>query len=90
MVRRRQFNCYAVSTGPKTSGRREGYNEMNFKIAKFKEDASYLPMMIALINPASTIDVFRIVFDDGQEAVKENVSGAEAIAVIRAVCGLLD
>jgi hypothetical protein len=90
MVRRRQFNCYKVSTADREFGRREGYNEMNFKVSKYYEDKSYLRMMIALINPDSTIDVLRIVFDDGQSAVKCDVRGDEAIATLRIVCGLLD
>ncbi len=47
-------------------------------------------MMVALINPAIDYRFFRIVFGDGREAVKESVSGVEAIEVIRAVCRLLD
>ena len=90
MVRRRQFNTYKVTTEDRSFGRREGYNELNFKVSKYYEDASYLPMMIALISPASTIDVFRIVFEDGQCARKTNVRGDEAIATLRIVCGLLD
>jgi hypothetical protein len=90
MVRRRQFNCYKVSEGEKVSGRREGYNELNFKISKYYEDKSYLPMMLGLIAPDSTVDILRIVFEDGQEAKKENVNGNEAIATLRTVCLLLD
>jgi hypothetical protein len=90
MVRRREFNCYKVTTEDKPSGRPDGYNEMNFKLAKYYEDKSYLPMMLGLINPASTINVLRIVFTDGKEARKENVRGDEAIVTLRIVCGLLD
>ena len=89
MVRRRQFNCYKVSTGEKMSGRPDGYNELNFKVAKFFEDASYEEMMIALIQPESVINVFRIVFTDGTEARKSDVCGEEAITMIRTVCALL-
>ena len=90
MVHRRHFNSYKITTEDKSSGRPEGYNEVNFKIAKYKESSSYLPMMVALIDPASTISVFRIVFEDGQSAVKNDVNGQEAITMLQVVCGLLD
>jgi hypothetical protein len=90
MVQRREFNSYKITTEEKTSARREGYNELNFKVSKYFEDKSYLPMMIALIQPSSTIDIVRIVMTDGTTYRLDNQLGAEVIGTLQTLCGLLD
>lgn len=89
----RHFNSYKITTediDPSAPRRREGHNELNFKVAKYFEDKSYLPMMIGLIQPTAIIDIARIVMTDGTTYRLDNQRGEELIATLQTICGLLD
>lgn len=93
MVRRRQFNSYKITIqdkSPTEPRRREGYTELTFKVAKYFEDTSYLPMMIGLIQPTAIIDIVRIVMTDGTTYRLDNQLGEEVIATLQTICDLLD